>query len=90
MPFQNIDCRYNNFIKDINVVVILRKNYEVINSFDGGWPYSDQNAFIENNFLNSLEIYVMPILLGDGILLFPSFNTNPRQLKSISAETIQN
>lgn len=138
-PFQNIDCGYNDFIKDIDVVVMGRKTYEVITSFDGEWPYPNQkgfivssdhnlelvhpslsrwslepselvsyleehfngnvwvvggtqlqNAFIENNFLNSLEIYVMPILLGDGIPLFPSFNTRPRQLKSISAETIQN
>lgn len=49
-----------------------------------------QNAFIENSLLNSLEIYEMPILLGDGIPLFPSFNPHQQQLKSIHAEMIEN
>lgn len=47
-----------------------------------------QNSLIENNLLSSLEIYVMPVLLGDGIPLFPSFTTPQRPLKSITAEMI--
>jgi len=49
-----------------------------------------QNTFIEHNLLNSLEIFVMPVLLGDGIPLFPSFNSHGHQLKSIHAEMIEN
>lgn len=136
--FQNIDCGYNDFIQDIDVIILGRKTYEVIGAFDGEWPYPNQkgfvvtsddnlnlihpslsrwnqspselveylaqnydanvwvvggaqlqNSFIENNLLSSLEIYVMPVLLGEGIPLFSSFNTPQRQLKSITAEMIQ-
>lgn len=138
-PFQHIDCGYEGFIKEIDIVVMGRKTYEVIRSFGGEWPYPNQkgfvvtsnphlklihsslsiwnqspvalvdylqqnlsgnvwviggtqlqNAFIENNLLNSLEIYEIPVLLGDGIPLFPSFNPHQQQLKSIHAEMIEN
>lgn len=137
--FQHIDCGHDDFIKEIDIVIMGRKTYKVIVSFAGEWPYphqkgfivsSDhhlelihpslsrwhstptalihhleehfngnvwvvggtqlQNSFIEHNLLHSLEIYVMPIFLGDGIPLFPHFMTHPRTLKSISAETIKN
>ncbi|OTG82247.1 dihydrofolate reductase family protein [Acinetobacter sp. ANC 4648] len=138
-PFQDIDCGYNNFIKDIDIVIMGRKTYEVIVAFGGEWPYPNQkgfivssnnklqlvhpslsitnlnpsefiaylkqnfngnvwvvggtqlqNSFIESNLLNSLEIYVVPVLLGRGIPLFPEFNTDLRELKSIHAEMIEN
>lgn len=136
--FHNIDCGYDEFIKEINVVIMGRKTYETIISFDGEWPYPNQKgfivssnrdlalvhstlsiwdsspielvayleqnfngnawviggaqlqgSFIASNLLSSLEIYIMPILLGDGIPLFLNHTTNPYQLKSISAEMIQ-
>ena len=49
-----------------------------------------QNALIDHNLLNSLEIYIMPIMLGDGIPLFPSRTSYSYQLKSMSAEMIHN
>ena len=138
-PYQAIDCGYNDFIQDIDIVVMGRKTYEVICSFGGEWPYPNQkgfivtsdssldlvhsslslwhhgvhelvdhlrqnfegsvwvvggtqlqNTFLEYNLLNSLEIFVMPVLLGDGIPLFPSFKPHVQQLKSIQAEMIEN
>ena len=138
-PYQAIDCGYNDFIQDIDIVVMGRKTYKVICSFGGEWPYPNQkgfivtsdssldlvhsslsvwhhgvhelvdhlrqnfegnvwivggtqlqNTFLEYNLLNSLEIFVMPVLLGDGIPLFPSFKPHVQQLKSIQAEMIEN
>jgi len=138
-PFQSIDCGYNHFIQDIDIVIMGRKTYEVICSFGGEWPYPNQkgfivtsspqldlvhssltvwnlgiyelvehlkqnfnghvwivggtqlqNSFLEHNLLNSLETFIMPVLLGDGIPLFPSFKSNVQQLKSIQAEMIEN
>lgn len=138
-PFQSIDCGYDDFIKDIDIVIMGRKTYEVICSFDGEWPYPNQkgfivtsqphlalchpslsvwglgihalvnhlkqnfkgnvwivggtqlqNTFIEQNLINSLEVFIMPVLLGSGIPLFPSFNSHGYRLKSINAEMIEN
>ena len=47
-----------------------------------------QNALIDHNLLNSLEIYIMPIMLGAGIPLFPNRASQSYQLKSMSAEMI--
>ena len=49
-----------------------------------------QNSFLEHNLLNSLEVFMMPVLLGDGIPLFPGFKSNVQPLKSIQAEMIEN
>ena len=137
--FQNIDCWYDDFISDIDIVIMGCKTYETIVSFDGEWPYPNQmgfivssksdlelvhpslsiwnegpialvehlekkfdgnvwvvggtqlqNVLIDHNLLNSLEIYIMPIVLGDGIPLFPSHTSHSYQLKSMSAEMIHN
>ena len=66
----------------------LRQNFEGNVWIVGGTQL--QNTFLEYNLLNSLEIFVMPVLLGDGIPLFPSFKPHVQQLKSIQAEMIEN
>ncbi|WP_228256796.1 dihydrofolate reductase family protein [Acinetobacter sp. WCHAc060033] len=45
-PYQAIDCGYNDFIQEIDIVVMGRKTYEVICSFGGEWPYPNQKGFI--------------------------------------------
>lgn len=138
-PFQSIDCGYDDFIQDIDIVIMGRKTYEVICSFGEAWPYPDQkgfivtsnpdlalthaslsrwnlgvdelvehlkqnyngnvwivggtqlqNTFIEQKLLNTLEVFIMPVLLGKGIPLFPSFDSREQQLKFIHAEMIEN
>jgi len=49
-----------------------------------------QNTLIEQNLINQLDVFIMPVLLGSGIPLFPRFNTTERQLKSLQAEMIEN
>lgn len=138
-PFQSIDCGYDDFIQDIDIVIMGRKTYEVICSFAEAWPYPNQKGFIvtsnpdlalthaslsrwnlavdelvehlkqnyngnvwivggtqlqntiiEQKLLNTLEVFIMPVLLGKGIPLFPSFDSHEQQLKSIHAEMIEN
>ncbi|AOA59314.1 dihydrofolate reductase family protein [Acinetobacter larvae] len=137
--YQHIDCGYDAFIQDIDIIVMGRKTYEVICAFGEAWPYPHQkgfivssqadlplvhpslqlwqhspaalvdmlkqqyhgrvwvvggtqlqNTFIENNLLNRLEIYEMPVLLGAGIPLFPQNKIQAVALKSIQAEMIAN
>ncbi|MCT9976873.1 hypothetical protein M2R48_00795 [Acinetobacter sp. I-MWF] len=45
-PFQSIDCGYDDFIQDIDIVIMGRKTYEVICSFAEAWPYPNQKGFI--------------------------------------------
>ncbi|WP_265937136.1 dihydrofolate reductase family protein [Acinetobacter sp. WCHAc060033] len=66
----------------------LRQNFEGNVWVVGGTQL--QNYILEHNLLNSLEIFVMPVLLGEGIPLFPSFKSNVQQLKSIQSEMIEN
>ncbi|WP_139852189.1 dihydrofolate reductase family protein [Acinetobacter pullicarnis] len=47
-----------------------------------------QSAFIEKKLLDSLEIYEMPVFLGDGIALFPASKHPPYALQAMSAELI--
>lgn len=137
-PYQHIDCGYDQFIQDIDIVVMGRKTYEVICELGDQWPYPEQqgiivssnsdlalthpslsvwnqdlfrlvehlkskteinvwivggtqlqNFFIENNLLDVLEVFEMPVMLGDGIPLFPKFNCPSYALKSIHAEMIE-
>lgn len=46
-----------------------------------------QSACIEAQHLDTLEVYVMPVLLGDGIALFPQ-SQQPHRLKNLSASMI--
>ena len=135
-PYQHIDCGYDQFIQNIDVVIMGRKTYEVICAFGGEWPYpkqqgfivstqSDlalvnpllqvwnqgvdalaahlkqqhgqawvvggtqlQSAFIEKKLLDSLEIYEMPVFLGDGIALFPASKYPAYARQALSAELI--
>ena len=136
-PYQHIDCGYEQFIQNIDVVIMGRKTYEVICAFGGEWPYpkqqgyiissqSDlalvdpslqvwnqgidalavhlkqqqygqawivggtqlQSAFIEKKLLDLLEIYEMPVFLGDGIALFPASKQRPYTLQAMTAEVI--
>ncbi|TCM60275.1 dihydrofolate reductase [Acinetobacter calcoaceticus] len=48
-----------------------------------------QNAFIELRLLDRLEIYEMPVCLGDGIRLFPALVQQPYALKSMTATLIE-
>lgn len=138
-PFQSIDCGYDDFIKEIDIILMGRKTYEVICSFGTEWPYPNQKGFIvssnphltlcdsslsvwtngvstlidhlqqnysgnvwvvggtqlqntliEQNLINRLDVFIMPVLLGSGIPLFPRFNTTERQLKALQAEMIEN
>ncbi|OTG85608.1 hypothetical protein B9T31_10600 [Acinetobacter sp. ANC 4558] len=138
-PFQHIDCGYDDFIADIDMVVMGRKTYETICSFGEKWPYPNQKgiiitsqenlplidsslsiwtqgvealvthlnqnydanvwlvggaqlqqSFIDAHLLDSLENYVMPVLLGSGIPLFPQRAANEYPLKSMHAEMIEN
>ena len=47
-----------------------------------------QNFFLENNLLDVLEVYEMPVMLGDGISLFPKRDCQTYALKSLHAEMI--
>ena len=66
----------------------LKQNYNGNVWIVGGTQL--QNTFIEQKLLNTLEVFIMPVLLGKGIPLFPSFDSHEQQLKSIHAEMIEN
>ena len=44
--FQTIDCEYEDFIKDIDSIVMGRVTYEQVIGFEGEYPYKNKKSYV--------------------------------------------
>ena len=49
---ENLDYGYNDLISDVDLIVMGRKTYEDILSFDIEWPYRDLKTFVVSKNIN--------------------------------------
>lgn len=127
LPQGGPDCGYNEFIENIDLIVMGKNSYEVIEGF-GEWPYAKQenwvfskslkearNAkvkdksllyyfqelcdrkvwllgggamireFFEAGLIHEFRIFTIPIVLGDGVPLWPAkkFKKSPLVLQGV-------
>lgn len=137
--FQNIDCGYDQFIQQIDIIVMGRKTYESIMGFGIDWPYPHQKTWIVTSqidlkitdanveiwqgdlsslmqmiqseankncwilgggelissvialgYMDHLEVYITPVLLGSGIPLFTQQNHAPITVQKVESNLIGN
>jgi len=53
-PFNDVDFGYEQFSATLDAVVLGRKTFEQILSFDTGWPYRGKKGFVVSSF--SLDV----------------------------------
>ncbi|MBS7545760.1 dihydrofolate reductase family protein [Ancylobacter oerskovii] len=126
-PFDAVDTGYAAFIAGIDTVVMGRRTYDQVRSFEGDWFYAGkravivtsrpldeapagveawhggigdliaelragegvvwmiggaqlQAAFLAANAMERLDLFVIPVLLGDGVQMVPAGAIGPMSL----------